>query len=480
MFTDFSNRLTYFGTLDDVVYRYPGPSVLDLHSIQQQLLTAAIYDKKILINDGYLVANPQLLGDLKDIDKSLIGNMLMTGAARLFARGGTKNIAEGIEKSAEKIATHRRMVSDRSVWPAMRDDLDFLSQQVGPFIVPWPDRNMGQLFYTLLERTRGFTGDQRKSLIPEEDFRDFDAIFDRFDKAVSKPGYLGARTAWEEQCWIYFTHSVIPPNEITDVPGVPEREKRFSRYSDVRRMMNIANEIYHLAYSVAAGHSIASKEGKIDVDTSTIGMSSSLVTAFPDLVGTEAAPGAFEDRPLMDALNRLLIGLPLSLKFKKDSYFVTRLTTNGECRRARRDYLAAIKKFVEGCMDEKTAKQARETYVQALLNQLRPGLQRTWYECLTSHVLDYTFDVALGATGLGPVFEFFLPIGFDRLNNWFIERLMARRLKGAFDQQGRAALKDPTEIPLARQYGLYMGPLKRTGSESLIANVGPAPQGAAP
>ena len=61
MFTGFRDQLTYFGTLDDVdIERYPWPTEVDLPTIRQQLITSAIYDKKLLINDGGVVANATL------------------------------------------------------------------------------------------------------------------------------------------------------------------------------------------------------------------------------------------------------------------------------------------------------------------------------------------------------------------------------------------------------------------------------------
>lgn len=489
MFTDFSNRLTYFGTLDDVVYRYPGPVPLDAPAIQQQLLTAAIYDKKILINDGYLITNPHLLDDLEDIDRSLIGNLMMTGIARLFARGGSTNLAGALESGAEKIDTHRRIVSDTEKWRRMRDDLEFLSRQVGSNIVKWPaDKNMGELYYSLMKRARGLPDDQRCTLMKEQDFRNFDDIFDRFDGAVIKPTYERARSEWEKQCWIHFAQKDVESHEIANIGNLTERQARFPQYNAVRRMMNVANEIYHLAYSIGAGHSIASSPPGGGVDPAAIGMASNLVTAFPDLLGPEQPPAFVEDRGIIGKLNGLLIGVPARIRFKDDFFFVTRLTTNGNCRRARAHYLEALQAFVNNGTPEreKLAAEARDTYASALHDQLVPGMKREWYETLMARTVSFGAGAALAGAATfiplpGPVLpvaakqlvSFLFPLGFDHLKNRFIERLMARRLDVALREPGVIAQQQANAPSLARQYGLYMGPLNTDGAKAAIAPIKP-------
>ncbi|HEY8949469.1 MAG TPA: hypothetical protein VIM56_11345 [Rhizomicrobium sp.] len=484
MFTDFRNRLTYFGTLDDVVYRYPWQRPIDVSSIQHQLITSAIYDKKILINDGYLVANPQLLGDLEDIDRSLIGNLMMTGAARLFARGGKSNLAEGIEKQAGKVRTHSRIVQGKR-WRVMRDDLEFLSKEVGQYTVPWPaDKNMGEIFYRLMERVRALSAAGRVSLMLPDQFRDFDAIFSLFDKNIGRPDFDGARTVWEDQCWIYFSGAPVTPESVSDLNSVKKREVEFEAYDRVRAMMNIANEMYHLAYTIAAYHTLQTDGSATDIDPTTMGISSSVITALPDLLGPEAEAEeatqreAFEHRQRLELLNQLLIAIPPDLKFRDDFFFVTRLKTNGECRRSRSEYLEALRLFVEGRLGFGDASKVRSEYVRHLKKLLSLGLEANFLEYFASRAIDMfviPFDMMHGGLGTTLGKMFLLPIGVDRVKNLLVERLMEARVDAALAQAGVEATQDARAVPLARRLGLYLGPIKTGGSEKLLSGISPHP-----
>jgi hypothetical protein len=486
MFTDFRNRLTYFGTLDDVVYRYPWPARIDLRSMQHQLIVAAIYDKKILINDGYLITNPQLLGELKDIDRSLVGNLLMTGIARLFARGGKSNLAEGIEKGAGSISTHARIVGDKARWRLMRDDLEFLSSEVEKHTLPWPsDKNMGEMFYRLMARVRGMTAEQRATLLPTFALRDFDAVFDRFDAAIQKPSYQGARSVWESQCWIHFHGCEVSAHAVGEIETVEQRQRAYPCYERVRGLMNVANEVYHLAYAVAAHHALRSGPVFRGIDPASIGVSTSLITAFPDLLGSEDQPDEAGDSAKLRALNQLLITLPARLRFQDDFFFVTRLTTNGDCRRARAAYLDALAAFVAERMSHDDALKARKTYERALIQQLAPGLRHRWFEYLADRMIETASNpaaYALGAAGAalgagvpvvaaGLAATFLLPIGFDHLNNLLVERLLQARVSAALAQGEVRARQDRHQPSLARQLGLYLGPLKAEGGSRLLAEV---------
>ena len=84
-----------------------------------------------------------------------MGNMLTSEVARFFSRDEAFNLAEGIERNATNIATYREIVNDKN-WPSMREDLEFVSKRVKHLTLRWPkDKNMGLMFYLLLQRARG-------------------------------------------------------------------------------------------------------------------------------------------------------------------------------------------------------------------------------------------------------------------------------------------------------------------------------------
>ncbi len=185
------NRLTYFGLLDDVVARYPFSDTQGWDAIERSLVVHAIYGKPVLINDGYLIANEQLVPQLADLDVSLLGNMLMFGFARLFARGGV-DLAAGIEERAASINTHRRIL-ERTDWPEIRDNLEFLSKLARPTTVPWPrTKNTGEILFRLLDESLG-TEARRRLLEDPEDWPLFERVV-REAVADSGATYSGLRS----------------------------------------------------------------------------------------------------------------------------------------------------------------------------------------------------------------------------------------------------------------------------------------------
>jgi hypothetical protein len=486
MLTDFRNRLTYFGTLDDVVYRYPWPKALDRRAIQHQLVTAAIYDKKILVNDGYLIANPTLLAELVDIDQSLIGNLLTSGTARLFARGGIANLGAGLEASAEKIATHREVQKDTKKWRQIRDQLDYMSGEVSRYTVAWPDdKNMGQLYYKLLSETTGMQSAMRASLLPPELFDDFDAIHKLFDSDIDHRTFDAARTTWERHCWTHFNDGhVVEPDQITRLSSLHERVRAFPKYPRVRMMMNVANDIYHLAYSVGALHAIQ-KTPSEGIDGTTIGMASSVMTAFPDLVGSEEMrePQAPKDR--LHELGQLLITIPPAIKFTEEFSFATRMRSNWRCRKTREAYLAALADFIDGKLTFEEAIEACDDYINILAILMEPSVTRNFYETLLAQSLESAIERA--SAGLMKIIqaarsveifaEFALPIGLDHVGNLFVERLVRARIRAGFLQDGVEATQGGHDgsIRLARTIGLYMGPLTPSGAAAVVADVAPHP-----
>ena len=481
MLASFSQRLTYFGVLDDVVDRYPWPAKIDETSIQQQLITAAIYNKKVLINDGYLVANPVLLGELTDIDTTLVGNMLMTGVARIFSRASSGNLAEGIEKNAAKIETHRKLVDNRKVWRYMRDDLEYMSDQLDGFTITWPkDKNMGQIFHVLLTRVRAFHQQERLRIMSAEDFRDFDLIFQRYEREIDHKSFDAARTIFEQQCWQHAAGMDVTTDVITNTRSQHLRSARFKGYDLVCRMMNIANELYHLAYSMGAYHSVATGAPRKGLDTSEMGVASALVTAFPDLVNEQdsAAHGAVPEERLAD-LNQILVSVPKGLKYKGDFAFVTRLSTNGNCRRGRAHYLEEVARYIQGEGSLAHAREASDEYKSAIAGIMAPYVEETWMEKLIksplgSLALEDGGVTAWATSNLGAVGQL-ISIGVDYFGNKLVERLVKQRVRTGLGEEGLEAPQTAGSVPLARRLGLYVGPIDTTGGAKVLEGIDPHP-----
>ena len=476
MITDFSARLTYFGTLDDVVHRYPWPAPLTQETLQQQLITAAIYDKRILINDGYLVANPLLQGELTNLTRSLLGNLLRSGNARMFARGGVANLAAGIERSAPEIVTHQHLLNDRERWQRVRDELEFLSKDVARFTISWPsDKNMGQLFCLLMTRMKERVEGLKERGEPlAREWQDFLAVFERFETSLGRPACDGARTLWEEQCWIFQTGQPVSPQDLMRLkPG--ERERAFPGYGQVQPLMNIANEMYHLAYSLGALRSIAQATPD-DVDPSTVGVATWLRSVHPHLIEPEdgsedGAPGARRD---LAAMNQLLLTIPPGLRFKQDFSPVGEISFNTPTRQAKLEYLAALRAFAAGTATFDATRTAQERYARELAHVLAPMVEERGLEFFVTALMapvGFALDKVLGplATIAG------VAIGADRLQNKIVERLLRMRVSTALREEGLRAAAGPDSISLAAHYGLYFGPLQPKGANNILDEIQPHP-----
>jgi hypothetical protein len=374
MITDFQNQLTYCGILDDVVYRYPWSKPIKLQSIHQQLVTSAIYGKKILISDGCLIANPLLINDISNVDTSLIGNLLMSGAGRLFCRSKDFNLAEGFEKTAERVPVQKAIVDDRPRWKRLRSDLEYLSSAIRPYMMPWPsDKNMGQLFLKLLKQIADACSDKRGRIIPTGSNLDFDSIFTRFERSLGSSAE-GARSRWEEACWAHYCASdpAVATNALAAInEGRLEAVRTYPGYEQVRQMMWVANEVYHLAYTVGASHSATNHELP-GIKKPAIGVATALVTMFDDLVTPEEGNAALTDKVRLAELKESIIPIPAKLKLKNFE-FIPKLSNHGPTRRARDDYLEALKSFIDGDENAGRVKQAKRELADLLAKLLVSG-----------------------------------------------------------------------------------------------------------
>lgn len=480
MFTDFQRQLTYYGVLDDVVDRYPWPSSMAPQAIRQQLITSAIYGKQILINDGYLIANPLLLEDLRDIRHSLIGVLLDSGTARLFTRSGKTNLADGIERTSEHVTTHRKLVNDRTVWPTLRRQLEIVSERAASTALPWPiDKNMGEIFYLLMERIAASDHSLGSQIVPHGLRHDFDAIFRRF-QAMLSPKFDGARNYWEEACWQHFAGYDIDPHALGTIRMTQDKIEAYPAYLSVLPFMNIANEVYHLAYSAGAARSVALR-GEAEASGTIIGMASAFVTAFPDLVGAEQITlGEGIDEAKLQALNQLLITLPADIEFGSDFDFVAEIRLSADVRLAGDAYLDGLEAF---CREEITFDgmlKLRDEYVAQLSMRMSKKLRRGANTLVGDSLSDLL--VAAATSPLHYAGGWLLGLGTDVLKNKLIERMLEARVSAALTQEGVAAASEGIDrntgeppVALARKIGLYLGPLKQPGLKALTDQVSPHP-----
>jgi hypothetical protein len=462
MFVNLENQATYFGTIDDVVSRYPWREPIDIATIRLQMITAAIYDKKLLINDGYLIANPELLSELAHPNVSLLGSMLISGQAWLFTRGGT-SIAAGIEAQAAGVNTHAELVSSPS-WPATRDNLEALGRYTSEDAVIWPaDKNMGLAFYLLMRDLHD--GLAERSEDPQAGlWSNFHRVFARFDKDLDRPGYYGARSVWERAAWTEIAECEVSPFALM-ATAPADREKTFPGYEQVRQLMAIANQVYHYAYAAAAGHALA----LTDRASSQIGVASGFSFVHPGLTEIAPAPTPLQDERT-GALSRLSLSLPANIRFKDKFSDIASIELKSDCRTARQHYLHELRNVWNGADDLSAAESARNQYRSELAKVLQPMIEDKFVEFVGKALFTpVTFALGKAVPVIGGLLGYV--IGVDRRQRKMVERLMTRRVETALDENAIHAIQSGKPIPAMNNGDLYFGPLRDEGAQKLMKAV---------
>lgn len=100
---------TYLGELDDVVERFPWPVQRPLAAVDEILLRHLLGSHRVLLNDGYLAAEPVLRTMAADPD-SLLSRMLAAGFLQLLSAGDRPS--SSIERrAAGGVASHAARVA---------------------------------------------------------------------------------------------------------------------------------------------------------------------------------------------------------------------------------------------------------------------------------------------------------------------------------------------------------------------------------
>lgn len=473
MSISFQNQLTYYGTLDDVVDRYPWPHQVDLETARRQMITSAIYRKTALINDGYLVANPHLLPDLSNLTRSLMGAMLLSGNARIFARTSTTNLAEGIEKSAEHVATHRALVKSND-WSRIRRNLEKLSEDIPHRIITWPaDKNMGEMFHILLCETINAPDSKIGSLTKDEYRPELERTYDRYVQ-MTPPPYETARGNWERAAWIAIAGYEVNPWEIAKLRSVPRKEKAHPEYERVRVMMNFANEVYHLAYAAAANWSVRTDDRE-KVRALEVGVATAFFgDAFDCAVIDEAEDE--KDRFIRERIDGLLITVPRNLQFKENFTFVGEFVRDETTEEIGDKYLSALSKFVSDGVGEQEVLKLRAEYAHALARIMAPhvhrGIAGKAAESLAGKLLGMPVDaVDWGLSAAG----WLIGLGKDQFNTPMVERMRRTRVAAQLQEQANFGQQFINDGRLARELGFYLGPLEQQSMNRLAEKAKPYP-----
>jgi hypothetical protein len=187
---------TYFGLLDDFAERHRDAHVASLSNLNNHLLTAALFDGPLLVNDGYLLNHPVLRQAVIDPNSSPLCRLVESGFVKILTRNERQLGVLADEMAAVGIGSAQRLLRQRTYRRNLKPALDHWTERLkvgGPEVSfrNWPRANISQLFTglatTALDQAIDRTpkGDAQKTLVA-------------FQKVFRAEGPNANRTAWEK------------------------------------------------------------------------------------------------------------------------------------------------------------------------------------------------------------------------------------------------------------------------------------------
>ena len=113
--------LTYVGTLDDVVERFPWQFDADINYFNQLLVRKAILGEKILINDGYLLNNCAARQAILNPSCSPLTSLIEQGFVRILSRNA--DLVSLPEKMADQGVASFNVLKNSAEWPSLKREL---------------------------------------------------------------------------------------------------------------------------------------------------------------------------------------------------------------------------------------------------------------------------------------------------------------------------------------------------------------------
>ncbi|MGJ8639613.1 MAG: hypothetical protein ACSHYA_09490 [Opitutaceae bacterium] len=313
------------------------------------------------MNDGYLIANPELLPSLNNASTSLLGNALRSFSVRLFCRNQPRDIAAGLQKSAENLDTHRNAISGKD-GKVFMDQMEILQRYISTEAIQWPqDKNVSAIFAAFLELIHRGNAIEL-SLPTKQSKRDFETVYTRFIEEMDS-NFNFARQRWEQLSW-----ECISGINLTQQDLSQEQYKNFDGYNRVLNLMHVANEAYHMAYTAALDWVIQSKFKDGNKETRPL---TAFCPAYFDFF--EKQDYAHQPKTRLDGLGELLISFD-SIKFGKYANYswLQDFVFNNEVSQVKRDYLDKLQAYMNFKCSFKEALKSADEYRRQIARIIAP------------------------------------------------------------------------------------------------------------
>lgn len=253
-------ELSYMGTIDDVVQRYPWNFKLTKKRLEHSLAIQIITGSPVLLNDGYMTLHPVAQQAILDRD-GLIWSMINMGYLRVMARGFNRyGLDEMPLVMAEKggVNSYAELIQ-KPIWPSLKQALTKLDTRLSTsgYLQPWPAYDASSGFLILAQQLLNHSSADTVGISPIVRNDVFSVFMREFIDCLGTTK-RGARSIWEDLAKKYSTD-----------PSVTQKPKKF-----VKALMNLGNEIYHYNMGVMLS---ADLKVPITVETQTS-------SAFDDLL----------------------------------------------------------------------------------------------------------------------------------------------------------------------------------------------------
>lgn len=226
--------LTYLGTFDDVVQRYPWAAPINEAYLRTMIVRHVLFGGRLLLNDGYLVMHPLLQRALVQGAKNPLLGLIDEGFLAVLS---TKDdILTSISERADSGVQSFVELRKSSLWDDIAPTLDAVSHRLRDrkLFLPWPRKDMGYGFAAAMARARGPDGAARPLAdigLTQTPRRVAERVFFRFEEIAAR-NTEALRTKWEN----------IAREEVG-------RAIMLNRRKAMRQLMGLANEAYHFNFA---------------------------------------------------------------------------------------------------------------------------------------------------------------------------------------------------------------------------------------
>lgn len=320
--------ITYLGSLDDVVQRYPWNITVDLTHFNQMLIRKALLGEKVIINDGYLLNHPCARQALLDPTSSPLKALIEANFVHIMSRSGSLlDVAE--KMSAQGVDSFSQLQKGED-WQALQSFLRRWEpglQRINNFL-PWPKKHISHGFDAMLTRSRCLSVEELAMTSVTDD--DFQRAFDRynqkntFDKEAT-------RTRWEQAC-------------IEVVGSHPDARAKMGE------LMGLACEAYHYNFAVCLTAQFSQKKVLVETRYSR---------AFADLIQL----GQPTESELVDIPS---VTIPRSLRFDQPQLWKELVDPFSDVASVQQIYQETMDQFFAGQTDAKQLENASRRYSKAL------------------------------------------------------------------------------------------------------------------